>query len=69
LIAGGQLPGGYGSTAVELYTLATGAFAQIANLTVGRHLHTATLLPDGTLLIAGSYSVWPYPTSSAEIYK
>jgi hypothetical protein len=68
-IAGGQLPGGDGSTVVEVYSPATGTFAQIADLTVGRHLHTATLLPDGTVLIAGGYWAWPYPTSSAEIYK
>jgi hypothetical protein len=40
LIAGGQVAGGNGSMAVELYTLATGTFAQIADLTVGRHAHT-----------------------------
>ncbi len=35
----------------------------------GRHEHTATLLPDGTVLIAGGYTFWPNPTASAEIYK
>jgi hypothetical protein len=69
LIAGGQLAGGNGSTAVERYVPATRTFASAASMTTGRHVHTATLLPDGTVLIAGGYSVWPYPTSSAEIYK
>ncbi len=37
-------------------------------MTTGRHSHTATLLRDGTVLIAGGYSTWPVPTSSAELY-
>jgi len=73
LIAGGQLPGGNGSTAVELYDPATRTFANAANLILGRHEHTATLLPDGTVLIAGGYSIWAWPnvkpSGSAEIYK
>jgi hypothetical protein len=35
----------------------------------GRHSHTATPLPDDTVLITGGFSVWPNPTSSAEVYK
>jgi hypothetical protein len=69
LIAGGQVPGGNGSPAVDRYVPATGTFNGTANLAVGRHQHTATLLADGTVLIAGGYSVWPNPTDSAEIYK
>jgi uncharacterized protein (TIGR03437 family) len=40
-----------------------------AKMTTGRHQHTATLLPDGSVLIAGGYSTWPSPTASAEIYR
>jgi hypothetical protein len=69
LIAGGQVPGGNGSTAVELYVPATGTFTSTTSMTTGRHEHTATLLHDGTVLIAGGYSTWPNPTASAEIYK
>jgi hypothetical protein len=69
LIAGGQLPGGNGSTAVELYVPATGTFTSTTSMTTGRHEHTATLLHDGTVLIAGGINNWPLPTASAEIYK
>jgi hypothetical protein len=53
LIASGQLAGGNGSPAVELYVPATATFALATSLTMGRHEHTATLLADGTVLIAG----------------
>ena len=67
LITGGQLVGGNGSAASDLYLPATGTFASAA-MTTGRHSHTATLLTDGTVLIVGGYSTWPTPTASAEIY-
>jgi hypothetical protein len=44
-------------------------FNSAGNMITGRHEHTATLLPDGTVLMAGGYSIWPTPTSNAEIYK
>jgi hypothetical protein len=69
MITGGQLTGGSGSTATDLYDPMSGNFTSAGNMTIGRHSHTATLLPDGTVLIAGGYSVWPVATSSAEIYK
>jgi hypothetical protein len=69
LIAGGQLPGGFGSAGTDLYIPATGTFAFVGNMTTGRYQHTATLLLDGTVLIAGGFSSWPAPTSSAEVYK
>jgi hypothetical protein len=69
LIAGGQLAGGSGSTAVERYVPTTGAVVTATSLIAGRHNHTATLLPDGTVLIAGGYTGWPAPTATAEIYK
>ena len=33
-----------------------------------RHEHTATLLSDGTVLIAGGLNLWPEGTASAELY-
>ena len=69
LVAGGQLPGGSGSTYAELYVPASGTFERVGDMTVGRHSHTATPLPDDTVLITGGFSDWPDPTSSAEVYK
>jgi hypothetical protein len=69
LIAGGQVPGGNGSTAVDTYLPGTGTFAPGTSMTTGRHQHTATLLQDGTVLIAGGWSTVPNVTASAEIYK
>jgi hypothetical protein len=68
LIAGGQLAGGNGSNAVEIYSPQRRAFISAAGLLVGRHEHTATLLADGSVLITGGYHTWPLPTASAELY-
>jgi hypothetical protein len=69
LIAGSQVPGGNGSAGAELYVPASGTFAFAGEMTANRQSHTATPLPDDTVLITGGYSVWPDPTSSAEAYK
>jgi hypothetical protein len=69
LIAGGQVTGGGGSAVAELYVPASGTFESVGEMTTARHSHTATPLPDDTVLITGGFSVWPDPTSSAEVYK
>lgn len=69
LIAGGQVTGGGGSAGAELYVPASGTFEFAGDMTTGRHSHTATPLPDDTVLITGGFSAWPEPMSSAEVYK
>jgi len=69
LIAGGEVTGGNGSAGAELYVPASGTFESAGEMTTDRHSHTATPLPDDTVLLTGGFSVWPDPTSSAEVYK
>jgi hypothetical protein len=70
LIAGGALGNvGYASiptNSAELYDPSTGIFTPTGSMTVGRALHTATLLPDGRVLIAGGN--FGGSVVSAEIY-
>ena len=63
------IAGGDGSAGAELYVPATGTFEFAGAMSVGRDSHTATPLPDDTVLITGGFSAWPDPTSSAEVYK
>jgi hypothetical protein len=58
LIAGGGTAdgGGPGLADAELYAPASGTFAPASGLALGRRLHTATLLPDGKVLITGGES-------------
>jgi hypothetical protein len=54
----------------ELYSPATGTWASTGSMTVGRELHTATLLRDGRVLIAGGCSTNECGgyLASAEVY-
>ena len=52
----------------ELYDPTTGTFVSTGSLTTARDTHTATLLNDGTVLIAGGFDSNANPLSSAEIY-
>jgi hypothetical protein len=68
LIAGGYLtqPGvgpSLGSVSAELYDPSTGTFTATGDMTTARIYHTATLLPNGKVLIAGGLR-----TRSAEVY-
>src|SRR4051812_20744899 len=72
LIAGGWIPEGTGTTAraassAELYDPSTGTFSRTGDMTVSRQGHTATLLADGRVLIAGGGNL--APLTSAELYE
>jgi WD40 repeat protein len=75
LIAGGDDGfGGITWKTAELYDPATGAFSSTKfGMNTERQYHTATLLPDGKVLVAGGWhydaatECWPV-TASAEIY-
>jgi len=56
LIAGGNIDGTNLSADVLVYSPDTGALATIGELAAGRDTPTATLLSDGTVLIAGGYT-------------
>jgi hypothetical protein len=70
LIAGGQyiIPNfGGGQSPAELYDPSAGTFTlTTGDLTTPRSLHTATLLNDGTVLIAGGVN--SYSLAGAEVY-
>jgi hypothetical protein len=70
LIAGGQNPSNnmspYGVlSSAEVYDPATGTFSATGDLKIAHTAHTATLLLDGTVLIAGGQ----WSPGSAEIYR
>lgn len=62
LVAGG----GENSTA-EVYDPATGSFSFTGGMEVGRSGHTATLLPNGSVLVAGGGIFTGL--ASAELYQ
>src|SRR5262249_32185941 len=72
------LAGGYGTwasnvgplTSAEIYDPATDTFTWTADLNITRQYHSACLLPDGTVLIAGGQVSGsdPFSMTNAEIY-
>jgi hypothetical protein len=79
LIAGGDMMEGTGGifktlSSAEIYDPSTGTFTSTGNMTTPRGLHTATLLPDGKVLIAGGGvtnqdgALADHSLASAELY-
>jgi hypothetical protein len=71
LIAGGVVWNGahpHESSAAEIYDPGTGTFTATGNLLAERTQHTATLLSNGKVLIAGGRKNSPDPVATAEIY-
>jgi hypothetical protein len=63
-----SVEGGMGRTTAELYDPASGRWTTTASMTVPRAGHTATLLPDGTVLVAGGDRGESDGGRSAELY-
>jgi hypothetical protein len=70
LVAGGFYyfnPGSSQLSSAELYDPANGTWTNTASMNNARKQHTATLLPNGQVLVAGGYGISSV-TSSAELY-
>jgi hypothetical protein len=71
LVAGGY-SGGWSVcndlTSAELYDSSAGKWLPTGDMTVPRHYHTATLLPNGQVLVAGGLDCEGNIFSSAELY-
>ena len=71
LVVGGRVNDkldGKVSAAAELYDPTSGSWAATGGMKQARWGHTATLLPDGKVLVAGSYVNGGNPRASAELY-
>jgi len=73
LVTGGmktnQWPGPVVVATAELYDPQRGAFLRLPDMTTPRAAHTATLLPDGQVLIAGGVRGSFIAVSSAELFR
>ncbi len=67
LVAGGADDTGI-HTSAEIFDSSTASFTATGKMTTGHALHTATLLPDGSVLMAGTYLFGGGTLASAELY-
>lgn len=75
LVAGGSSGFSFGGqqyfgglASAELYDPATGTWTNTGSLNEARYGHTATLLPNGEVLVVGGIASWPYPAVTSELY-
>ena len=69
VVGGADLMDGIDNLATaELYDPLTGKFTRTGSMAQGRADHTATLLPDGRVLIAGGYGGGTLPLATTEVY-
>jgi hypothetical protein len=71
LVAGGRIDSQgdvVPSASAELYDPASGTWTTTGSLGTARYLHTATLLPDGKVLVAGGIDNSTVRLASAELY-
>jgi Putative Ig domain/Galactose oxidase, central domain/Kelch motif len=71
LVAGGEVGNGVSFNALataELYDPALGTWTTTGSLNTARLRHTATLLPNGMVLVAGGHDSSYNPTASVELY-
>ena len=69
LAAGGSDEYGRAYAGADLYDPVRNLWKNIGSLNVARSNHTATLLPDGSVLIAGGYGPSGTYLRSAEIFQ
>ena len=70
LVVGGSLDAGLVNliTGAELYDARTNQWSPAGSMQYPRFLHTATLLPDGRVLVAGGITSTGHATTTAELY-
>lgn len=66
--ANGDLAAGSPLSSAEIYDPVTGLFTHAAALTVARYYHTASMLPNGKVLLAGGIGVGGAKLPDAELY-